>query len=174
MNTGNKPAGDAPKGEFVITRVFNAPRDLVFRAWTEAEHLARWFGPKGCVIGVSKLELRPGGVFHFSMRTQDGTEMWGKWVFREIVAPERIVLVNSFSDAKGGITRHPGSATWPLETISTTTFAEEEGRTKVTVRWSPLNPTEKERSTFDSSHDLMKIGWTGTFDQLEAYLAKKS
>jgi hypothetical protein len=100
--------------------------------------------------------------------------MWGKWVFREIVVPERIVLINSFSDAKGGLTRHPANPAWPLEMISTTTFAEEEGKTSLTVRWAPLNPTGKERSAFDGAHELMKIGWTGTLDQLEAHLVRQA
>jgi len=93
-------------------------------------------------------------------------------VYREIAAPERIVLVNSFSDEKGGLTHHPMSPTWPLEMLSTTTFTEQGGKTTITVRWAPLNATEAERKTFDTNHDGMMQGWTGTFDQLAAYLAK--
>jgi uncharacterized protein YndB with AHSA1/START domain len=98
--------------------------------------------------------------------------MWGKFVYREIAAPGRIVLVNSFSDEDGGLTRHPFAPTWPLEMLSTATFIEQEGKTKLTVEWSPLNPTDEERKTFEGSHDGMKQGWTGTFEQLEAFLAK--
>lgn len=157
-------------GDFVITRVFDAPRDLVFKAWTEADHLARWFGPKGSTIRVAKLELRPGGVFHFSMGFQ-GREMWGRWVFREIAPPEWIVLVNSFSDENGELTRHPMVADWPLEMLTTSTFSENGGKTAVTVRWSPLNPTEAERKAFDGGRDSMTMGWTGTFEQLSDYLS---
>ncbi len=158
------------EGEFVITRVFDAPRELVWKAWTERERLMQWFGPKGFTMRVATLDLRPGGVFHYCLRSPDGHEMWGKFVYRDIAAPERIVLVNSFSDEKGNLTRHPMSPTWPLEMLSTTTFAEQAGKTTVTVRWSPLNATEAERKTFDISHDGMRIGWTGTFDQLDEYL----
>ncbi len=84
----------ATNKEFVITRTFDAPRDLVFKAWTEAERLAQWWGPKGCNITVSKLELRPGGTFLYSMKMSNGPAMWGKFVYREIVAPERLVFVN--------------------------------------------------------------------------------
>ena len=98
--------------------------------------------------------------------------MWGKFVYREIVVPERIVLVNSFSDEKGGLTRHPFSPTWPLEMLSTTTFTEQAGKTTMTLQWCPLSPTEAERKTFDTSHDGMRQGWTGTLDQLAEYLAK--
>jgi len=170
MSLRNDPDGNAADREFTITRVFDAPRELVFKAWTEAAHLARWFGPKGCTIRVAKLELRSGGIFHFAMKTPDGHETWGKWIFREVVPPGRIVLASSFSDAEGGVTRHPGSPSWPLETLSTTTLEEEGGKTKLTLRWAPINPTAAERRTFDDGLPSMTMGWTGTFDQLESYL----
>jgi len=93
--------------EFSITRVFDAPRDLVWKAFTESERLLQWWGPKGFTMRVAKLDLRPSGVFHYSMRSPEGRDMWGKFVYREIVAPERIVFVNSFSDEAGNLTRHP-------------------------------------------------------------------
>lgn len=158
--------------QFVISRVFDAPREKVWRAWTEREELMKWFGPKGSFIPHAKLDLRPGGIFHYAMRTPDGHEMWGKWTFREIVAPEKLVLISSFSDAQGGITRHPMSANWPLETLSTTTFEEQDGKTKLTIRWAPWNASDSERSTFADAHSGMQQGWGGTFEQLAAYLAK--
>lgn len=158
-------------GEFVISRLFDASRDRVWKAWTDRDQLMQWFGPAGCTITVARLDLRPGGLFHYCMRMPDGQEMWGKFTYREIVPPERIVLVNSFSDSSGGLTRHPYSPTWPREMLSTTVLEEQGGKTMLTLRWQPLNPTEEERQTFDSSHDSMKMGWTGTFDQLAAYLA---
>jgi uncharacterized protein YndB with AHSA1/START domain len=158
--------------EFVITRVFDAPRELVWRAWVERERLMEWFGPKGCTISTANMDFRPGGVFHYCMKLPNGNEMWGKFAYREIVAPEKIVLVNSFSDATGGLTRHPMSPTWPLETLATTTFAEQGDKTLLTIRWKPLNATEEEQKTFDAGHDGMRQGWTGTFEQLAEYLAK--
>lgn len=164
ITSGQKP--------FVITRVVDAPRDLVWKAWTERERLMQWFGPKGFTMSTATLDFRPGGVFHFCLRSPDGQEMWGKFAYREIVAPERIVYVHSFSDEKGGVTHHPMSPTWPLETLSTTTFTELNGKTTITIRWIPLNPTEAERATFSAGHDSMRQGWTGTLDQLAEYLAK--
>ena len=158
--------------DFVISRIFDAPRQQVWRAWTDREELMKWFGPKGCTLPHATLDLRPGGIFHYAMRTPDGHEMWGKWTFREIIAPEKLVLVSSFSDAQGGITRHPMSAYWPLETLSTTTFEEQGGKTKLTIRWAPWNATESERNTFAEAHSGMQQGWGGTFEQLAAYLAK--
>jgi uncharacterized protein YndB with AHSA1/START domain len=164
--------GSQPSDSFVISRVFAAPRELVFEAWTDPEHLVRWFGPKGFTMPACSLDLRPGGIFHYSMKSPDGHEMWGKWTFREIVVSEKIVLVSSFSDARGGVMRHPMSATWPLETLSTTTLTENAGKTALTIEWSPINATEAERKTFDESHVGMQQGWNGTLDQLAVYLAK--
>ena len=158
--------------EFVISRTFNAPRKLLLKAWTDREKLMKWFGPKGCTLPHANMDFRPGGIFHYMMRTPDGKEMWGKWTFREILAPEKLVLVNSFSDAQGGITRHPLSDSWPLETLSTTTFEERSGKTTITIHWSPLNASELEISTFNGAHEGMQMGWSGTFEQLEAYLAQ--
>lgn len=158
--------------DFVITRDFDAPREMVWRAWTEREQLMQWFRPKGSTIPHATLDLRPGGTFHYALRSPDGHEMWGKWTFREIVAPERLVVVTSFSDAQGGITRHPMGPNWPLETLSTTTFEEHDGKTTITLRWTPWNATASERQTFAETHDSMRKGWGGTFEQLAAYLAK--
>ncbi len=158
--------------EFVISCTYDAPRDVVWKAWTEREQLKQWWGPKSAVILNCELDFRPGGIFHYRMRFA-GQDMWGKMVYREIVKPERIVWVNSFSDEKGGVTRHPLSPSWPREMLSTLTFTEKDGKTIVTVRWSPINPTEEERKTFDEGHASMKGGWTGTFDQLADYLKNK-
>jgi uncharacterized protein YndB with AHSA1/START domain len=166
----NLPEDTADRA-FVITRVFDAPRDLVWKAWTERDRLMQWFGPKGFAMPIARLDFRPGGVFHFCLRSPDGHEMWGKFAYREIMAPERIVWVHSFSDEKGSLTRHAMSPTWPLEMLSTATFSEREGKTTVTLQWTALNATEPEQKTFDAGHEGMNQGWTGTFDQLAAYLA---
>ena len=164
---------DAPRGTekpFIIQRTFNAPRELVWEAWSERDQLTQWFGPKGFTMPVANMDFRSGGVFLFCLRSPDGHEMWGKFVYLEISPPARIVLVHSFSDKKGGVTRHPLSATWPLEMLSTTTLTEDKGKTTITIQWAPLNPTEAELKTFNEGHASMQQGWTGTFDQLASYL----
>lgn len=169
---GRTAESAAMDSEFVLTRVFDAPRDLVFRAWTEAEHLARWFGPKGFTMFAGTLELRPGGVYHYGMRSPDGLEMWGRWVFREIEPPDRLVFVASFSDEKGGVTRHPLAPDWPREVLSTLTLTEDQGRTTLVMRGVPLNASEAERRAFRAGHDSMQKGWAGTLDHLDEYLAE--
>ena len=157
--------------EFSFTRVFDAPRELVWKAFTESERLTQWWGPKGFTMLKCKVDLRPGGVFHYCMRTPDGREMWGKWVYREIVPPERMVTVVSFSDEAGNLTRHPMSATWPLEVLNTMTLSEQDGKTTLTVSGYPINATEEEQKTFADGRGSMKQGFTATLDQLDAYLA---
>jgi len=158
--------------EFVITREFDAPRDLVFAAWTESERMAQWWGPKGFTVMFAKLDLRPGGMFHYGMRGPDGSTMWGKMVYREIVPPERLVVIVSFSDENGGTTRHPMAPTWPLEMLNTITFAEHGGKTTITLRSRAYNATEEERAMFKAGHASMQGGFTGTFNQLDEYLTK--
>lgn len=156
---------------FAISRLFDAPRELVFAVWTEQQHLKHWFGPSGFTIPISHLNLVPGGVFHYCMRAPNGVEMWGKWIFQEIVPPERIVLVNTFSNKHGNLTRHPYVPDWPLEIFTTTKLTEEDGKTAVHLEWAPINASAAEQKTFDSMHDAMTQGWNGTFDQLAGYLA---
>jgi len=157
---------------FTITRVVDAPRDKVWRAWTEVEHLRQWWGPKGFAVTHCKVDLRPGGLMHYCLRMPDGGEMWGKFVYREIAKPERLVWINSFSDKEGGTTVHPMSADWPREMHTKVTFEDLGGKTRVTVQWTPVDASsEIERKTFEQGRDSMKQGWSGTFEQLESYLS---
>jgi uncharacterized protein YndB with AHSA1/START domain len=164
-------AADTLSKEFVLKRVFDAPRDLVWRAFTEADHLTHWWGPKGFKMLSCKMDLRPGGVFHYGMQAPNGAEMWGKWTFREIVPPESLTVVISFSDKDGGITRHPGAPDWPLQMLGTWTFETQDGKTLLTTRTVAFNATEIERKTFEAGFAGMEQGFGGTWAQLEAYLA---
>jgi uncharacterized protein YndB with AHSA1/START domain len=157
--------------DFVISRVFEAPRDLLWKCFTDPEHMKQWWGPKGVKVVKSKMDLRPGGTYHYGMQTPDGKVMWGRMVYREIVPREKLVFINSFSDESGGVTRHPLAPTWPLEMMSVFTFEDQsDGKTKFTVRWSPHEATAEEQAAFDAGHASMTGGWSGTLDQLEAYL----
>lgn len=155
---------------FVISRTFNAPRSLVWKAWTEEHRMAKWFGPKGTTCTYVKFDLTPGGMSHYKMITADGNTMWGKAVYREIQPLDKLVWVTSFSDEHGGTTSHPMAPTWPKEMLTTVTFTEHQGQTTVTIRWEAINATPEEHKTFDTNHANMNGGWTGTFAQLEEYL----
>jgi uncharacterized protein YndB with AHSA1/START domain len=172
MAAKTNPAAESAEAGFVITRVFDAPRELVWKAFTEPERLEQWWGPRGFNTRVHELELRPGGVFLYSQRMPDGRDLWGKWVYREIVAPERLVIVNSFCDEKEHPVRHPFNPNWPLEMLCSSTFTEHQGRTTLTIRAIPINATEAERKVFEDGQKFMGEGFTGTLDQLAEYLAK--
>lgn len=156
---------------FIISREFAAPRDLVWKVWTEREHFGRWFGPKGVTIAIARFDLRPGGMCHYSMTTPDGKTLWGRAAYRDVVPPTKLVWINSFSDENAGITRHPLTTDrWPLQLLTVVTFAENAGKTTVTVTWLPIDADEDERRVFDANHASMTSGWGGTFEQLNAYL----
>ena len=156
---------------FVVTRTFDAPRVLVWQAFTEAERLKAWWGPKGFPVARGQMDLRPGGSYHYAMQVPDGSLMWAKCIYREIAAPERIVFVNCFCNESGALERNPMVPGWPLEVLSVFRFAEQDGRTAFTLEWTPLNAAKEECELFDSFREGMAIGWEGTFEQLDAYLA---
>ncbi|MDP2036371.1 MAG: SRPBCC domain-containing protein [Ignavibacteria bacterium] len=172
MNKINSSEGELKGKEFVISRQFNAPQELVWKAFTESERLVHRWRPKGFLMVNIKLELRPGGIFHYCMKSPNGLEMWGKFVYHEIVPIEKIVFVNSFSDAGVNLTRYPLSTLWPLEVHNTLTLTDENGKTTLTLKGKPINATEEERRTFEAGFTSMQQGFKGTFDQLDIYLSK--
>jgi uncharacterized protein YndB with AHSA1/START domain len=113
--------------------------------------------------------------WHLSLRHEGAERLAdvGLFTYREIVPKEKLVFTNSFSDEKGGVTRHPGQDKWPLKMLSTFTFEDAPGgKTKFTVRWQTLDATAEEQQTFDTMHNSMTQGWGGTMDQLADYLSK--
>lgn len=161
------------KGTFVISKIFQAPKDLLFKMWTDLDLMNKWWGPKGVTSTSYKMELKPEGVFHYKMQLENGDEFWGKKVYKEIVNQAKIVYTNSFSDEKGGIARHPFNEKWPLVMLTTVTFAERIGETMVRVEWTPIEPTEEERETFEGGHESMNQGWSGTFEKLANLLKEQ-
>lgn len=158
--------------ELVIMREFNAPRELVWKAWTDPGRLALWWGPKDVPIKVHRFEFHPGGTFLYSMHWPDGQEWWGKFIYHEIVAAEKIIFVISFSDAQGGITRHPTWPEWPLEVHQTLLLTGDENKTTLTLRGKPIHATEAEIKFFAANVKNVQQGFKGTFDQLEEYLLR--
>jgi uncharacterized protein YndB with AHSA1/START domain len=161
MAARNSAAAQPAEREWVLTRVFDAPRSLVFQAWTDPQLLMRWWAPRGCTTPYCKVDLHPGGVFHFCMRMPEGREIWGSGVYREIVKPERIVYTDRFADAQGNPVppSHYGmSAGHPAETLVTVTFTERAGKTTVTLRHS-LPGTFPER-------EGIQQGWNQMLDRL--------
>lgn len=156
--------------DFIITRILHAPCELVWKAHTEEDQLMHWWGPKGFKMIKSKVDLRPGGMFHYGMEGPGKTIMWGRFVYREIVPQEKIVFISSFSNEKGEAVHHPMAAGWPLEILNTMTFSEKEGKTTVIISGRPINASAEEIAMYGNSHASMEGGFTGTYDQLEEYL----
>jgi uncharacterized protein YndB with AHSA1/START domain len=163
-------SNNASASEFVISRVFDAPRELVWKAWTEPERLALWWGPKGFTMLACTVDFRAGGLCHYGMQAPNGFEMWGKFVYHEIAAPEKLVFVVSFSDKECNTLRHFASPTWPLEVLNVLTLTEQDGKSTLTLRGSPINASDEERRTFEGGFDSMRQGFAGTLDQLAGYL----
>lgn len=160
-NARNSDATNAVAEELVITRVFDAPRELVWKAWTEPEHFMRWFAPKGFSTPFCKIDLRPGGVIHFCMRSPEGKDYWNGGVIREVVRPSRLVYTDYFADEKGNPVppEHYGmSPDFPSENLVTVTFEEIEGKTKMTLHHSiPRSIAEQTGA---------RQGWNECFDKL--------
>ena len=154
-----------------IIREFNAPRDLVYKAWTEPERLLSWFGPVGSRFSTKKADIRPGGELVFGMKDPDGSMMWGRWAFRDLTPPERIVLVMSFVDEQENAIPHPFAPDAPVERLSTVTFEERGGKTVMTLRTQAMYASEKSNVAFRHFFAGFEKGWIGTFAQLDAYLA---
>jgi len=153
-----KPA-PTPK-EIVITRVFDAPRKLVWQAWTEPGHLARWWGPHQFTNPVCELDLRPGGAIRVVMRGPDGTDYPMGGSFREIDAPGRLVMVTAALDGQGR----------PMfEFLHTISFVEQKGRTTLTIRSRIISKTASDADQYIAGTEA---GMTQSLERLAAMLAK--
>jgi len=161
---------DTPR--FTITRAFAAPRARVWDAWTRPEALAQWFGPKGTCGSILAFDLRPGGEWRGRMDMPDGGgTMYSKFVFREIEPMSRLVWVHGFADAEGNRIRAPFAEQFPLEMLTVVQFADEGEGTRVDVSWTPLDATPEEEAFFVSMMASMNGGWSGSFEQLDEFLA---
>jgi uncharacterized protein YndB with AHSA1/START domain len=167
MDSTGGAGGSKP---FNIARTFDAPLDMVWRAWTDPARIAQWWGPRGFTSTLKTFELKPGGIWHCKLEGPNMPAMWGKYTFREVTPKSRLVFVVAFSNEAGGLTKHPMNPDWPAEILSEIDFLEAAGKTTVSIRWTPINPSEIERRTFDDGAASMTMGWTGTLDQLDAFL----
>lgn len=157
---------------FEMSRTFAAPRELVWSAHSDEQHLRHWWGPKGTKLDIAHLDFRTGGMFHYAMRYSTGTEMWGRFFYREIRAPARLSYLSSFANADGGISRAPFSQDCPLEMLNELSFQDAGARTILHLRVTPFGAAENERAFFRGLTPSLTQGYGGTLDQLESYLAR--
>ena len=154
-------AKNTKERDIVIMRIFDAPCDLVWKAWTDPERMKRWWGPKNFTAPVIKIDFRVGGKYLYCMRSPDGQYFWSTGVYREIVELERIVCTDSFADEKGNqvTPSHYGMVgDWPAEFLVTVTFEEHEGKTKMTLRHVGIPAGQM--------GDMAEVGWNESFDKL--------
>jgi uncharacterized protein YndB with AHSA1/START domain/predicted enzyme related to lactoylglutathione lyase len=150
----------------IIKRTFDAPREYMWKAWTEPELAARWWGPKGYTTPVCKIELRVGGKYINDMRSPDGKDYWSTGVYREIAAPERLVMTDNFADEKGNVVpaSHYGmDGDWSAATIAVT-FEEVNGKTRQTLEHRGIVGIS------DEDFEGMRQGWSESLDKLAQYL----
>ncbi|HTT97894.1 MAG TPA: SRPBCC domain-containing protein [Rhizomicrobium sp.] len=155
---------------FNISRTYDAPLSLVWDMYAKKEHLTKWWGPKGFEWVGGTLDFRPGGIFHYGMKSPTGDVMWGKFVYSEIVPLKKLVFTTSFSDENGGTTRAPFAANFPLEVLNTIEFSESAGKTTLSMTGTPFDASDADKAFFESMFPSMQQGFKGTLDQLEAYL----
>jgi uncharacterized protein YndB with AHSA1/START domain len=147
--------------ELIITRIFDAPRELVWKAWTEPERVMRWWGPKDFTSPVCKIDLRVGGKYLFCMRSPDGQDYYSTGIYQKIDPMNELVYTDSFADEHGNVVpaSHYGMGEdFPLETQVTVTFEDFEGRTRMTLRHVGLPAGE--------TSELAGAGWSESFDKL--------
>ena len=154
MTAGISKADGQADRILLMTRVFDAPRELVFKAWTEPEHLARWWGCAMTTATTFKGDFREGGAFHVKMRLEDGSDHRVRGVYRAFDPPERLSFTWAWEDENGNLGH---------ETIVTVTLVDLDGRTELTLRQAIFESTEM--------RDMHREGWTASFDRLVDFLA---
>lgn len=163
----------AGKQRFVINRVFDAPIAVVYRMWTDPEHLARWVPPTGTTMTYQRADIRVGGSTRACITDGGKLTMYSRAEYLELTPPHRIVYTQQFVDERGAVSRHPLAPTWPETMLTVVTLTEEgDDQTRVTITWEPYGAaTDAEVATFVQGRGGMTMGWTGSFDKLEALLA---
>ncbi len=160
----SSPAKLPDSEELVITRIFDATREAVWKAWTDPKYFLRWWGPKGFTVPACEIDFRVGGKYLYCMRSPEGQDYWGTGVYRDIVPKKRIVCTDCFADEKGNVVpaSHYGmQGEWPLEMLVTVTFEADDGKTVMTLRHDGI-PKE--------TISDCEAGWSGSFDKLSEIL----
>lgn len=155
-----------------IIREFNAPRQLVFDAWTKVKHLNNWMFPMpGCKCEFVSANIIDGGNSLHKVTMPNGHEMWLYTKYEEVVSPEKLVFLQYFSNESGDIVPMPHIPNWPKDMLATLLFEEvSDDKTKLTFLWEPRNPTSEELKAFEATRSEHSNGWGAGMDQLNSYL----
>ena len=142
---------------YVLEREFDAPRELVWKVWTDAELLPRWYGP-GVETIVHHLEVKPGGLWLDEMRMGGGSH-YERIEYTEVTPPERLIWLHSVCDADWNVTANPMVPDWPRVLLTTVTFDEDGGRTRLRLTWAPHDASDAENATFAAAMGGLDRGW---------------
>ena len=156
--------------EYVLDRVFEAPREMVWRAWTDPELLPRWYGP-GAETIIHKFDLEPGGLWLGEMKWGEKSH-FSKVVFQQVAPPERLVWHDSTSDSAWNIIANPMMPDWPRVISTTVTFEDMGSRTKVRLTWVPIEATDAEITCFAGAMDRFGKGWGAGYAILDEMFAE--
>lgn len=159
--------------EFRMERTFAATRDQVWAAWTQPGSLEKWFGPKGCAAQSVKFELKPGGVALTKLTFPGAPPMHALFVFREIVAPRRLVWIHAVADETGRAVKHPMAQALPARMLVVMELVDQGATTKLTLTKTPFEATADEIEAFREMIPSFTMGWDGNFDVLDDFLAGK-
>lgn len=155
---------------YILERRFDAPRDLVWRTWTEPELLARWYGPNAETI-VHRLDVRPGGLWLNEMRWGDNAH-FQRVEYLEVAAPEKLVWLHSVTDADWNVTANPMMPDWPRVLYTTVTFEADGGATQMRLTWVPYEATAAEIACFGDAIAGLDKGWGAGMELLAEILAE--
>lgn len=155
---------------YVLERVFDAPRDLVWKTWTDPKLLARWYGPNVETI-VHRLELQPGGLWLVEMKW-GGKSSYQRVEYTEVKPPQRLVWLHSSSDAAWNIIPSPMMTNWPRVLLTTVTFEDDGARTRMRLTWVPHQASAAEIACFAAAIDGMGKGWNAGMELLAKLLAE--
>ena len=156
--------------EFILERRFNAPREMVWKTWTDADLLARWYGP-GVETVIHKLDVRPGGLWLNEMRFGGGSQ-YQRVEYTEVIEPERLVWLHSVSDADWEVTANPMMPDWPRTLLTTVTFTQSGDQTEVRLVWTPHDASDAEITCFAGAISGLDKGWGKGMEMLEELLAE--
>jgi uncharacterized protein YndB with AHSA1/START domain len=155
------------ENELLITYEFDAPRELVFHAWKDPEHLKHWYAPDGCTIEFKSLDVKPGGTFHSCIHDPVHGECWIKGIYREVTPPEKLVMTMVLSNAQGGDVSAGNAGKpedWPEAIVTTVTFEEQGGKTRLTLHQTVDENEAKKTGAYQS--------WFSMFEKLEGIVSK--
>ncbi len=166
---------DRDKLEFVISQIYNISQGRLYQAWTDKELIQKWWAPQGCTTEVVAQEFAVNKLCLNKITTPNGEVFWDRIIYKQILRPTILQFICSFSNENGEIVPSPFIENWPLEILTTCNFMGlGKDETKFSLKWHPINASDKEIQAFIENYNIMNQGWSATLDQIEDIFAPKN